>query len=154
MTGCQRYGAEIGAFVDGELDAGPRQLFEAHLPGCPDCRQGLTAYESLANAISELPALEPGSQFESRFWARVAREGDTERRRRGWLTRWPVLDLALGTATVAALALLVGLPDPVLPDRDLAIVSDAERFELLESDDLDVLAELDVLEGWDAPEGI
>ncbi len=149
MSGCERYGTEVGSYLDGELEPRLRSGFEAHLSDCGACRQALRAQRRLAEALRGLPRLEPGPQFEPRFWARLAREEDHSPGWRARLARWSPgspLKWALGAAALATLALLLSLRDPGLPAEDWAIVSDAEQFELLESTDLELLAALDVLE--------
>ena len=161
MTGCDRYATGLGAYLDGELEPALASRLEAHLPDCEPCRTALTAHDRLAHALHELPGLEPGPQFEAGFWARLARD---DRAGRGGLLRRGSTWALASAAALGAAALLFSLRTPALPDqpppggppalhsRDWAIVRDAERFELLESADLELVRALDVLEGWDAPE--
>jgi len=115
MTACEREREQIGAFLDGELEAGERAALEAHLPTCAGCRQALEDQQRLARAFAALPAVVPPPDFEARFWARIARGEDAPRgflaRVFGWLS--PGRGLALAAATAAALLLFVNysLPD-------------------------------------------
>ncbi len=43
---CRDFVAVIMAFLDGELDAGQRTLFDAHLVACPDCDNYLDSYKT------------------------------------------------------------------------------------------------------------
>jgi hypothetical protein len=52
----------------------------------------------------------------------------------------------------AVLALLLG--NPSLPHSDWEILTDAEDFELILSEDPELLAALDVLETWDELEAL
>jgi anti-sigma factor RsiW len=148
MTGCNRFGAELEAYLDGELSAPLRDALDTHLPGCADCRSALDAQRWLAGQIRALLPQEPSPQFEARFWARIAREDDApgfRRRLERWLPQVRA-DWALGAAALAVLALLLSQGEPALPPDDWAIVADAEQFALLESGDLELLAALDLLE--------
>ena len=148
MTGCNRFGAELEAYLDWELPAPLHTALRAHLPECTDCRRALDAQRWLAGQIAGLAPQEPSAQFEARFWARIAR-GDDAPGVWGRLGRWlPSLrpDWALGVAALAVLALLLSQGESALPPQDWAIVADAEQFELLESGDLELLAALDLLD--------
>ena len=148
MIGCNRFGAELEAYLDAELSARLRTALEAHLPECADCRRELDAQRWLAGQVRTLAPQEPSPQFEARFWARIARE-DEAPGLWGRLERWlPSLrpDWALGAVALAVLALLLSRGESALPPQDWAIVADAEQFELLESGDLELLAALDLLE--------
>jgi hypothetical protein len=97
--------------------------------------------------------VDPSPQFEAGFWARLARaeEGAGGRtilrylRPAGWL---------VGAGAAAALALLLTLGDPALPEQDWTIVADAESFDLLREVDLELLSALDVLEAWNGNQDI
>jgi len=154
MSGCNRFGPELDAYLDGELDAETREGFEAHLPACASCNLALEKRASLDHALASLPRVEPSPQFEARFWARMARAEEPA----GWRARWFALPrlgwVAAGVALVAGLALLLSLRDPALSAQDWAIVADAEGFELLLEADPELLAALDVLEAWSGSEEI
>jgi anti-sigma factor RsiW len=108
MTTCELEREQIGAFLDGELDAGGRAAFEAHLSTCAGCRQALEDQRQLAQAFAELPPVAAPPDFEARFWARIAREREAPAgfgaRLRGFFS--PVRALALAGATAALLVLL------------------------------------------------
>ncbi len=126
MTACEREREQIGAFLDGELEAGERAAFEAHLATCAGCRQAVEDHRQLARAFAALPAVAAPPDFEARFWARIARGEDAPKgllaRVFGWLS--PGRGLALATAAGAALLLFrfVGLP----PEHDSAATAAAE----------------------------
>lgn len=148
MTGCNRFGAELEAYLDRELPAPLHTALQAHLPECADCRRALDAQRWLAGQIAGLAPQEPSPQFETRFWARIAREDDAPGVWGRLGRRLPSLrpDWALGAAALAVLALLLSQGESALPPQDWAIVADAEQFELLESGDLELLAALDLLD--------
>lgn len=164
MIGCERFGAELSARLDGELSGPARDALDAHLAGCADCRSGLQTLGQLDAAIRAIPRPAPSPQFEARFRARLARSRARSRGPGGRLagSLRPGLHPGRRAAQVAVAAgLLAGLailatprPEPPLPESDWAIVADAEHFELLTSDDLELIETLEVLETWDAPEEI
>ena len=156
MIGCDDYGVQVEAYLDAELTAEQVRAFETHLPDCAGCRTSLDAQRLLVERLQALPALEPSPQFEVRFWTRLAREEErtaSAGSRLGRLLR-PLGGWSLAAAALAGLALLLSQGDPALPAEDWAIVADAEQLELLEAGDLELLADLDVLEIWDGVEEI
>ena len=54
---------------------------------------------------------------------------------------------------MAAVALLL-MRAPADPDPDWVIVADAESYELLQEEDLELLDVLEILEAWDGSEDI
>lgn len=165
MNGCEIWQAEIEAYLDGELDASSRTDFEAHLPGCQNCTSALEAKRWLGDQLAALPQAEASPQFEAHFWARVAREADTtasgvQKFLTGLRTQW-----AIPATLVAVLSLWFSLGGPEQTERvselapalapsDWEMLTDTEEFELLESDELELFALLDVLEDWDGSEEI
>jgi anti-sigma factor RsiW len=154
MNGCESFGPELGAYLDGELPGAERSALEAHLPDCAPCQGALAEQRQLLLALAELPKLEPGPQFEAGFWARLARDDQSAAGAAGWRSRWRWLQGGLAAAAVVALALLLSNGSAELPEEDWEIVSDPERFELLASEDLEILRELELLETWDGSEEI
>ncbi len=155
MSGCRRWGTELGAYLDGELPAAARISLDGHLPDCGECREALEAQRALELELQALPRIEPSPQFEARFWARLARSGALTPRR-GWFRSWRlrVAEAAFVAAGVGALAWLVTLGDAALPEVDWEIVAEGERFELLLDEDHELLWSLEVLEAWDGSEEI
>ena len=145
--------SDLDAYLDGELAPERRAAFERELERSDTLRRELDVRRDLDQALRALPQIEASPQFEARFWARLARAEEPT----GWralvplLRSWgPVLaGPALGAVILAAL-----LGNPSLPQTDWEILADAEGFELVLSEDPELLAALDVLEAWDAPEAI
>ncbi len=150
MSGCGAWGEQLGAYLDGELAAAARTRLESHLPSCETCRSALDAQRWLSSALASLPPLEPSSQFEAGFWARLARaEAQTAPPRR---TRWLRAPLIGGAAAAAALSLAVYLVRPGAgPEAEAEWVTAmaAEDFELALVSEPQLLEVLDVLESWD-----
>ena len=154
MNGCESFGPEIGAYLDNELPGAERAALEAHLPDCRPCQGALTEQRQLNATLAELPRLAPDSQFEARFWARLARDSQAAGGASGWRARWLWLPGGLAATAALTLALLLSNGGSELPAEDWEIVSDPERFELLASEDLEILRELELLESWDGSEEI
>lgn len=160
MTGCPRFGEELSAYLDAELDPGARAALEAHLADCPDCRAALGSLTWLDGQLAALPAIEASPQFEARLRARLVRAQEPRgwrrapaRLRRAWRSEWNLPTAAAAAVAVAALlALPLGRPAP--PDPEWALAADAEGFELVLTEDVELLATLDVLEEWDGSEDI
>lgn len=158
---CAERRAMLVAYLDEELGAAERAELETHLAGCEACGNALAAERRLSGALAALPAVVPPRDFETRFWARLARERDGARIARerdapvGWLERVfsRRLALALGAAAAVAIAVVFGLRGPTDPDVDLQIVANEDDIELLEDPDLDLIEVVDKLEAWDGEQG-
>lgn len=147
---CDERRADLILYLEGELEPAERAELEAHLATCAACAAALEAERRLSGTLGALPGFQPAADFEARFWARIARERDEPARGlSGLLTR----RLALAFGGIAALALAVVLalragPTGPEPEADLQIVANPEDYQLLEDPDLDVIAVVDLLEGW------
>jgi anti-sigma factor RsiW len=124
MTEHERFKDSAAAYLLGALPAGELQAYEAHLAGCPACREEI---EVLAPAAEALPAsvepMAPPPELKARIMAEVEREAallaaagpaadrpparePSPPRRRSWLPR---LSGAPRLATFAATAALLVL---------------------------------------------
>jgi anti-sigma factor RsiW len=66
--------SNLVAFGDGELEAGPAELFRLHLRTCDDCRRGLIEHEVLAAHLSRLGESHvPPSAWQDRVLAEIDR---------------------------------------------------------------------------------
>jgi hypothetical protein len=125
---CREWREALGAYALGQAGEEERARIDAHLEGCPACREELA---SLAPVVGMLPladpdrfgpAPEPPAELGAQIAATIEAEraGRRRRRRRGF-------GLALGGATAAvaaALALFVSLPGGGGgPGRDVAFRS-------------------------------
>ena len=147
---CDERRADLILYLDGELEPARRAELEAHLATCEVCTSALAAERRLSGSLGALPGFQPPGDFEARFWARIAREQEKPGAGlAGPLTRR--LALAFGGVATLALAVVLALrAGPMAePEADLQIVANAEDYELLEDPDLDVIAVVDLLEGWD-----
>lgn len=147
---CQDVRQDLVALIDDQLEPARRSQLEAHLEGCQGCQAELSGLRRALEAVDALPALEPSSDLQARFDARLERE------RSGWwaeLTTWmrrpvPILALSSSLAALVLVAALVLRPGPAAPDQDeLAIANHLELFADYEAiEQLDLLEDLDVLE--------
>jgi anti-sigma-K factor RskA len=65
--------ALTGAYVLDALDAEERAAFEAHLPGCPDCRAEVASLREAATAMAVADAVTPPPELRDAVRARIAR---------------------------------------------------------------------------------
>jgi len=156
--GCERFDMDLGAYLDGEL--GPIRLaeLELHLPACERCRATCAAHAALDLELRALPRLESSPQFEARFWARLARAEEAtpsswrERARvivrsvLGW--QWA----GVAVATAAAVLWLSSSQPAQFQEEDWSLIAEEAPFELVTSDDYELMLALDALEAWDEQE--
>lgn len=86
----------LNAYLDGELAAPARREAEAHLAGCPACRQELERLRALFAALEAWPEAEPARDFAGDVLAQVRARRAAARR----------LQALLALQAAAALALL------------------------------------------------
>ncbi len=149
-TGCAEYGPEVSAYLDHGLDAEERRRVELHLGSCPSCAALLSASRELDRAVRQLPRIEPSPGFEAKLCARLGRSAAPGWRRRGMLARFA----AAGAVAAALLALLLTPTAPSMSDDDWELIADEETFDLMLSDDHELVFALDALEAWDEKEEI
>ena len=170
MIGCRVYGVELSAYVDGELDLAAERFLERHVEHCADCASALATLRRLEERLEALPQFAPSRQFEARLWAAVdALEPQARASRPSLVGRlvafvrdWRPIEWALvPVAIVLAVVLYTGgdrrgqpalqsEASSELPYQDWALVADAESFELILSDDHELLYSLDDLEAASA----
>lgn len=113
----------LGAYALGQLLEHERAVLEAHLEGCPECREELG---SLAGVARLMPLADP-ERFEAapepppllgeRIAATIGAERRTARRRRRFGLAWAGAAAALATATVLAIFVLAGGGSSGAPER-------------------------------------
>ena len=113
--GCRRWRDSLGAHVLGQLGPDERAAFEAHLEGCPDCREELATLAPLARLLPLAdpdrlcPAPAPPPRLADQVASAVAHERRVRRRRRGFRGG---LALAGGLAAAAAVAIAIVVSGP------------------------------------------
>jgi len=166
--GCEAKGSELSAYLDGELSPQEREAMQAHLAACDACRGGLRASQSLDARIRALPGVAATPALAERLHAALethapahsgAPRAGGPRPVAPLRPASPRSRLLLHVAPwLAAACLLVALADrrshdPLLPanEDDWSLIADADpaQFELMLSEDHDLLYALDLLESWE-----
>ncbi len=68
---CGSSEAELFAWLDGDLDAASRRVFETHLEACAVCRREAEAYRSLELSLNSLSLLDPRPAFNEEVLSRI-----------------------------------------------------------------------------------
>ena len=160
---CEELGEELSPLLDGELAPERAARVRAHIDGCAHCRAELAALERVDAWLARVPAPAPSEAGLARLRARIATPvAATPLRGRSWSR--PFVGAALAAAAALALYLAVARPRaPVAPpqpeprtaelDLDAAPAEElAVGLELDTAQDLDVIANLDLLEAYVALE--
>jgi len=109
---CDRFRADLTAYLDGELADERGSAVRGHLRGCEDCRRAATDEAALRDGLRALPSLDPPSTL----WARCppplppqriahAARPTWRRMLSRWLPRAP--QFALGGAVLAGAIVLI-----------------------------------------------
>ena len=113
----------LDALVDGELTAGERAEVDAHLAGCPECRDEAAALRRLRSGARALvDAVEPVRDLWPGIATRIAGAPVAAPRRRSWFEGWTqglAWAAVLAVALVGAYRLLA--PVPEAPPRTAAM---------------------------------
>lgn len=147
VSGDPTFERDLSMLLDGELDASRAQSVRRHLEGCASCSQVLSAFERVDRSLrgAVLPMVPQdlvdkiGDAIEPEFTMRGSQPPRTSPVGR-W--RWAGAALALAASVATYLAVI----DPVVPFEH---VSEEELAVALEFDtirDLDVIANLDLVE--------
>jgi predicted anti-sigma-YlaC factor YlaD len=108
--GCAEVRLSLGAYVLGALDPADRSRVDAHLAGCPDCRDELASFAALPGLLGRVSRAEvesepadPGPQLLERLLRAAAAERRHDRRRR------ILTSVAAGVIVLAAVGVTVGV---------------------------------------------
>jgi anti-sigma factor (TIGR02949 family) len=150
---CAAYLEDLSAFLDGELPPGRAAELRAHLEVCPGCAARLSRLREVdARLVASARRVAVPGDLRARLAARIAADAAAPRRgapRRAPAWRGPRLARRAAAfaaaAAAAALALVLARPGGETElggsDEDLALLLELETVE-----DLDVIANLDLLE--------
>jgi anti-sigma factor RsiW len=150
----RRLDERLSAYLDGELSGRERAELEPALRE-PETARQLDALRALERGLRDLPPIGPSDDFAARFRARLERERAARREPwwRALRSPGPGRVFAGAAAIAAALALAIWLqrrPQPLGPDLEqVAEVRDPETWEMLRSEDVELLEVLEILEAWD-----
>ena len=113
MTKCEELKFDLPLYFDGSLNSKERSAVDAHLPGCPLCRQKLSEFKDLFVGLREVPRYAAPDALVDGIRTAVAAQfvpspgspvfGLIDRRRR-WTEIWLVPSFA-----GAASSLVIGL---------------------------------------------
>ena len=114
MTGHEQCRQALGSYLVGALDPAERAAVEAHLAGCPSCREELASYAGIPGLMSRLTLdealgdalLPPASLLPAVLAAVEGERRSRTRRLRGWQAGAAAAVVAAAASVVAA----VGLP--------------------------------------------
>ena len=127
VDGCGEMRLSLGAYVLGALDPADRSRVDAHLSGCPDCRDELASFAALPGLLGrvsrsdvETEPVDPGPQLLERLLGAAAAERRHDRRRR------LLTSVAAGVIVLAAVGVTVGVG--VTHERHPATVAAGETF--------------------------
>ena len=102
--GCPEAREAIQVALDADMmEAGKRQLLEAHLAGCADCREHETEMRTIQHALRSLPSPELPDAALQEVWDRTTRAEKTPTQR-AWGPGWR----NLAAAAAAVLIIAVG----------------------------------------------
>jgi Putative zinc-finger len=105
MLRCSDVGAELDAYLDGELEVERASEVAVHLEGCPACADALAERRRVSLALKRLPAASAPENFMARFSA--ARQAEPSPMAQGAGRSRGRLAWIAGSVAAAAAALLV-----------------------------------------------
>ncbi len=152
---CMKYHRDLVAYADGELGPERAAGVERHVSGCSRCAAVVKEVRDL-NALAPPSPIEPSADFDRVFWTRLAQARQEEApscleslydSARQLLTRPAGLSLAVGMA-MAVFVVALYLMRPIAP----AGLPQEQRRELMAAADLDLYANLDVIQDSEALE--
>jgi anti-sigma factor RsiW len=144
---CEDVSRELIAYLDGRASASERHRMEAHLEGCPACRNRAAEMRKVSMLLGDLPAIEPSFGFDARVRQRVAAEPP-----RSWFARLvPAPRPAFAVALLIALTVLVAkLPSNHTPIATTTTTAQAQQEDFNAINNLGVLENYDVVTKMDA----
>ena len=124
----------LSGYLDDELDQAERARVDAHLPGCAECRETLTALRATVSDLKTLPEPEPSEQDSWALRAAIARARKPTK-------AWQRILFASG-AVAAALVAIIALTHQgsksagggalaSAPEHAVALYSDSQNFNAL-----------------------
>lgn len=117
---CDAAARQIVFYLYDELAAEEKELLEAHLAKCPDCRRALERERTLLRQVAAHPRLEPDSRLLEQCRSRLGETLDDLARTPSWrhwlsslrLSSWLVSHPVMSTALLVLLGAVVGYSVP------------------------------------------
>lgn len=148
---------ELTAFLDGELPPDREAVLKRHLDGCPGCAGAVALLRQTVSQLRAFPEPAPSAAVRRAVLTRIAQQPPPSLLQKLIAPRLWVPALALGAAAVAAFLVWTPSeadPGPLLlsPARmelaaHLEVLEDLELMGIESAEDLELLAQLDTLEG-------
>ncbi len=107
---CKGLGADLSAYLDGELAPRRQRLLAEHLAGCRACRARLDWLATSREAFREVSPASPRSGFETRLDERLRQERTPRRARPKTTPVWRLAAVAAALVAILGVALAGRLP--------------------------------------------
>jgi anti-sigma factor RsiW len=147
---CTRMENRMLGYVDGRLKESERLEVEKHLSACAACRLRVKEFGAVSGLLEELPVIEPSAAFDVRVRALVA----AEPARKGWWNWFaPSPRVAFAASLLLVATVWLGTqPKPQAPvsTANNASATTEKNVVVIDSDDLPVLENFDVLSNFEA----
>ena len=151
---CRKVQRNLSSYLDRELELRAAKKLEAHLAGCPRCREKLAALERMEKALEGFPGREPSPFLWTRVQSGLRPVGPQDRRVKAWSKPLRLVPIPARVALVSLFlaVVLVGVifslrKPAVRPQGARAEIAVAENLDLLENYEL--IKNLDLLENWE-----
>jgi hypothetical protein len=108
-SGCKKYGADLSAYLDGELNAKRAAAVKRHLRGCDACRAVVSELAEVSDGLAELPRMPAPDALDAAVRRRLERDallaGGATGRRAPWMSMFMKLT---GSAALIGACVITG----------------------------------------------
>lgn len=118
MRKCDRVVRMFGAYWDDEITQAEREWVDAHLAGCPPCRQEYEAFARTLELAGSLPRIEPAPDLVERVLARARRAAPAPDMVPATARPWVPATAALALVVIAGALSLPWLGNRTEPGRE------------------------------------
>jgi len=146
---CGKVERNLSAYLDRQLDLPAAKKLEAHLSGCPRCREKLAALERVETALAAFPGREPSPFLWTRVKAGIGTEAEPALRLRSGHPVRVVAAVCLFLAVILGGTVFSLRKGEVRPpaQADGSEIAVAENLDLLEN--FELIKNLDLMENWE-----
>ena len=147
---CHEVKNSLSALLDSDLPQEDESQIRYHLESCGACKKEMETLQATWNLLGQWNTEEPASDFEQKFWAKIA-EVETHERPNGWLDfiqtwffpqkRWRVSWVPLGSLATAMLLIMAWIFQPTSTETPRPAVVHNEQTTMVE-----MLTSLNMLE--------